>query len=300
MQKKRQIRVALVASKNMPGKIDTNLENHIRWIERAVSCNVDFIGFPECSLTGYLIDKNIAIDIRGKEMKTLEDIARKKKIHISAGLLERKGRFFYNSHAVFGPLGLLGIMRKINLTPGEQRNINFGESLPVFDIGCAKFGIAICADSNGPEIPRILSFNGAEIIFTPYATCDYSNKTQSAKKFENGKSGFLASQCCAFFIACNNAGRFEKKIPGEEYLQYSSGSVMFNPKGEVIASSKVGDNREVFVVADIDLSAVDKARENSYSFCHFRPERFYRRFLRNSRRLADATDIFKSGKPCIF
>jgi 5-aminopentanamidase len=75
-------------------------------------------------------------------------------------------RQLYNSAAVFRRGSVAGVYRKrhpaINLSVYRP-----GHDTPVFQAGTLTFGIAICNDSNYPEIARSMAARGATVLFVP-------------------------------------------------------------------------------------------------------------------------------------
>ena len=68
---------------------------------------------------------------------------------------------------VIGPKGVTGRQQKTHLFGREKRSAAAGNDYTVFDVGGLKVGIAICHDLVYPEVARILTLKGAEVIFAP-------------------------------------------------------------------------------------------------------------------------------------
>ena len=68
---------------------------------------------------------------------------------------------------VIGPKGVIGRQRKTHLFGRERRLAAPGNDYTIFDVGGLKVGIAICHDLVYPEVARILTLKGAEMIFAP-------------------------------------------------------------------------------------------------------------------------------------
>jgi len=72
----------------------------------------------------------------------------------------------YNSAAVFQRGEIVGLYRK--LYPAIRRSVySAGHGVRVFRIGELTFGIAICNDSNHPELARLMAEQGATALFVP-------------------------------------------------------------------------------------------------------------------------------------
>ncbi len=101
------------------------------------------------------------------------EIARKRGIWIVIGMSETSTDPMrpYNAIVILGPQGELYRYHKTHLyEPGVEGSIREtqmympGESLDVFNIEGWCVGVMVCFDGNFPEVPRVLSLKGAQII----------------------------------------------------------------------------------------------------------------------------------------
>ncbi len=91
--------------------------------------------------------------------------------YVVVGLLERTAdpAIVYNSAALIGPDGLVGIYRKAHLPLlGVDRFTTPGDTgFLVWDTEIGRVGIIICYDLRFPEAMRTLALSGADIIALP-------------------------------------------------------------------------------------------------------------------------------------
>jgi predicted amidohydrolase len=72
----------------------------------------------------------------------------------------------YNAAAVFHEGRVAGLYRKLH--PAIRRSVYAaGSETPVFQVGEVTFGIVICNDSNFPEPARLMTAQGATVLFVP-------------------------------------------------------------------------------------------------------------------------------------
>jgi predicted amidohydrolase/ribosomal protein S18 acetylase RimI-like enzyme len=73
---------------------------------------------------------------------------------------------------LFTPSGNVYTQEKLHVTPGERRywGMQPGGSLHLFDTPLARVAIQICYDIEFPEVSRLLTLHGVEVIFVPFAT----------------------------------------------------------------------------------------------------------------------------------
>ena len=85
--------------------------------------------------------------------------------------VEREG-ILYNTAHLFTPTGHVYTQDKLHITPIErsESDIQPGHVIRVFDTPLARIAIQICYDIEFPEVSRLLTLSGAEIIFVPFYT----------------------------------------------------------------------------------------------------------------------------------
>jgi predicted amidohydrolase len=79
---------------------------------------------------------------------------------------------FVNKASLFFPDGRIEMQNKLHLTPEEKQrwNLTEGDALHIFETQWGKFSILTCYDIEFPEIARIASAKGAELILCPSYT----------------------------------------------------------------------------------------------------------------------------------
>ncbi|MGZ5133866.1 MAG: carbon-nitrogen hydrolase family protein [Flavitalea sp.] len=148
-----------------------NLVQFSKLIDQAANQRADIVCLPEgITLVGTTNDYISASEhIPGPTTKFLGKIARKHKLYIVAGILERNGDTVFNTAVLIDRNGnFAGKYRKVSLPQEEiDGGITPGNSFPVFDTDFGKIGLMICWDVTFPEPARALTQKGAEIIFLP-------------------------------------------------------------------------------------------------------------------------------------
>jgi predicted amidohydrolase len=101
----------------------------------------------------------------------LAEAAKKCRMYVIAGLIERRGRYLFNTAVLFDRQGnLMGQYDKTHLTFGELLDgISCGGDYPLFDLDFGRIGIHICYDQWFPEISRYYARQGAELLVLPVA-----------------------------------------------------------------------------------------------------------------------------------
>jgi predicted amidohydrolase len=156
-----------------------NLEKMKRFTIEAAEKGVKLVSFPELALTGYNCGDDffeVAEEIPGDATSFFEKLAIQYDIYIIWGMPEKSlNGILYNAAVLVGPEGYVGKWRK-NTLPGhatdqtgpgafpDRRYFKAGEDLPVFDTAIGKIGLLICYDIFFPELARMLTLKGADII----------------------------------------------------------------------------------------------------------------------------------------
>lgn len=236
------MRVGFVQFEPIFGQKGRNVKKSIRLIE---SVDADLLVLPELCNTGYLfLSREEAYELseeipEGPTVQAWMDVSERKRVHLVAGIAERVGERVFNSAVLIRPSGEVDVYRKAHLFFKEKIWFEKGDKpFKVYDIGCVKIGIMICFDWIFPEVARILSLQGAEIICHPAnLILPYCQDAMVTRCIENR----------VFAITCNRTGMESR---GGEKLRYSGRSQVVDPNGNVLVRAGIGD--EAVEVVEID------------------------------------------------
>lgn len=144
-------------------------------IEAAANQKADLLVLPEVVTYGKgSTYESEAEAIPGPSTEFFGALAKKHRLHLVPGLIERAGPLIYNVAVLIGPDGtILGKYRKVCLPRGEiEGGVTPGHEYPVFNTTFGKVGMMVCYDGFFPEVARHLSNNGAEVIAWPVMGCN--------------------------------------------------------------------------------------------------------------------------------
>ncbi|NIM94057.1 MAG: hypothetical protein GTO18_10155 [Anaerolineales bacterium] len=119
------------------------------------------IGDPDAILAG-------VEDFPGSLLLSLAKRAKKYEMYLITNLLTREEGRLLNRATIFDRSGeIVGFYDKFNPTDYEMEHwgVSPGTELPVFELDFGRIAILICYDIFFPEMVRIYSFKGAEIVF---------------------------------------------------------------------------------------------------------------------------------------
>jgi predicted amidohydrolase len=82
------MKICIAQTHSLKGKINKNIQNHLRIIKRAIKLNSDLVVFPELSITNYEPDlaKELVTDIENSLFNPFQELSNKNEITIGIGM----------------------------------------------------------------------------------------------------------------------------------------------------------------------------------------------------------------------
>jgi predicted amidohydrolase len=185
-----------------PNDVQGNVEKGVAWLEKAVNeSDADLVVFPETVTTGFVTGLDAdelwdAVDeAPGRITAEVQKAARAHGVHVVWPSYRRgpERGIVYNSSILIGPDGeIVGIYDKTHPFPLERRDcggwVTLGDRADVFETALGSIGMIICYDGDFPELSRLLSVKGAEVIVRPSAllrSFDIWYITNCARAYDN-------------------------------------------------------------------------------------------------------------------
>ena len=276
----KNLRICHVMFRARVGEIAGNLARMDRWAKQAAEKKAAMVVFPELSVTGYTTKKkirNAAVAVPGPETDALVSMAAKHGVVILAGLAEKQpdGRIFA-AHGVAGPSGLLGVYRKMYISPPEKPVFSPGHDPLILEAAGVRLGIQLCYDAHFPELSAQMALNGAELIVVPHASprgnaeekIDSWMRHLTARAYDNG----------IFVSAVNPVGK------NGEGLDFPGACLVVDPSGRVLAQAV--SHEEALLFTDLKAKALTWVRDHRmrYFLPNTRPD-LWERAGRSARRV---------------
>lgn len=255
---KKKFRAAIVQMKSSVDKED-NLAYSVKLINEAAKRKARLICFPEFQMAYSPAEQKpeslhkIAEKITGNFISTLSNSAKLNKINVIATMYEiintnERNQKVFDTGIIINELGKVqSIYRKVHLYDAlgfkESKKLlagNIIEKPSKTSVG--NLGLLICYDMRFPEISRILTVNGANILVSPSAwVAGFMKKVHweimvRARAIENG----------VYVLAPNQVGNI-----------YCGHSMAIDPFGATILDMK---NRQGIEFIDIDTAKIDTTR----------------------------------------
>lgn len=168
----RSLRAAAASPAVRLGDVDGNLDRIRDAVRNAAARGARLIVLPELATSGYVfadVDEAMRASLMRDDPRW-EDVSSVLPDGAVAvvGYAERDGDRLFNTAAVLTRERRLGDYRKAHLWGGERAIFGVGDAAgAVFDTPVGRVGVAICYDSEFPEVPRRLALAGAEVLALP-------------------------------------------------------------------------------------------------------------------------------------
>ena len=265
------------------GDVERNLETHLRLIGETAEAGCDLVVFPEASVTGH----NGSVEVTrfaephdGRIFRAIRDRARECGIVVSYGFCELHRGTHYNTCALVGPAGLIGLQRKVHASFDEFFRFRQAYEWGVYDVGFSRVGTAICHDSDFFESWRILALKGAEVILLPHAnrtmpagggvlTFDGRGRELPEAEIVRAQEELLEERPSPprlhDLLARDNGvyAVFSDMVGFDGHSTHVGGAYVIAPDGSLVARSDPGvDDR--WIAVELDPALVEQARENPW------------------------------------
>ncbi|MEK5067143.1 nitrilase family protein [Sporosarcina sp. FSL K6-1508] len=234
---------------------EKNINKTLELIDQASGDGANLIVLPELCNTGYSFENRVdafahaELVPNGTTMDKWIAKAQEKNVYIVAGITEVDGEQLFNTAVLIGPKGFVGKYRKTHLWNTEKLFFSPGDTgYPVFETEIGRIGMLICWDIWFPEVARILSMQGADIIcscnnwvFTPPPLFDESGKCMATYLT------MVAAHTNNVFIAAAD------RVGVEKEAKFLGCSLISGINGWPITGPAAPEG-EVILHAEIDLS----------------------------------------------
>lgn len=201
-----------------------------------------------------------SVDIDGKEVSRLAQLAKSQHVYLVIGVTERsKSGSLYCSMLYFSPkVGLMGVHRKIKPT-GTERVIwaeAGAESLVSYQTDIGKLGGLICWENYMPLARMAMYQQGVQLYLAP---------TADSRPEWTATMQHIALEGRCFVLACNQymtksmyPDKYKTLAPDEPEDLCPGGSVIVSPLGQIIAGPLF--NEAGALIANLDLTEIQQAK----------------------------------------
>jgi NAD+ synthase (glutamine-hydrolysing) len=247
------LRVALAQVNPVVGDLDGNARLVVDWIGRARDEQADIVCFPELVLTGYppedLVLKRSFVHDNLKQLDRVT--AATKGITAVVGFVDDDGARF-NAAAVMHDGVLKAVYHKVFLPNygvfDEQRYFEPGHRCPILELDGVRIGVSVCEDCWYPAGPMAWeAHHGAELLININGSPYHAGKCTQREAMVAER----AANYGAFVVYVNTVG-------GQDELVFDGNSVVFGPRGEVLAHAE--SFVEELLICELDIEAARQVR----------------------------------------
>ncbi len=250
----RKFRIALAQINVTVGDLPGNTSKILEVVDQAKESGANLVAFPELTVPGYPPeDLLLKPQFLAENRQYMDRITQASEgIAVIVGFADFVGGEVYNAAAVAYDGRLVGTYHKQFLPNygvfDEDRYFRSGDFCPVYVLDGTSVGVNICEDiwyAVGPSV--VQRSVGAEVIVNINGSPFHAGKWRSREKM-------LATRAAdnEVFLAYVNM------VGGQDELVFDGGSMVFDPTGEMIASSSQFE--EDLLVVDLDVEAVFRSR----------------------------------------
>ncbi len=277
---KNEIHTAVVQMETIWLDREANIKKILMYIDQICEeLPTDLIVFPELSNTGYVKGRMMEFNVKfieaaepipGPSSLAICNAAKRHKVHIAIGLAQLHPTItatLYNSAILINSRGeIAGVHHKMHIPAEEKHYFYPGSTKEVFDTELGKIGLLVCYDSEFPELPRILSLKGAEILIGMF------NWGWPVGTYATGRLSRMAASRALenknYFIACDKVGIEDESV-------FYGNSTIAGPDGEIIIESlPIHDVKESIIRGTLNYDALLRERAFNTTFRNRRPDMY--------------------------
>lgn len=256
----RNYKLALIQMRVDAGKPAINLQRAADRLEEASKQGAKIAVLPEVMDLGWTDPsaKTMAYPIpSGPTCQSLIQAAKKNKIYVCAGIVEKSGDQTFNAAVIIDPSGnVISKHRKLNELDIAHDVYDQGEGLQVVHTPIGALGLYICADAtaSGNTLSNALGYMGADIILSPCAWAVPPDFDQAATPYGDTWRNVYGPVSKAFdlwVVGVSNVGKIEAG-PWKDW-DCIGNSLVYGLGGEEVLQAPFGAQADTILYVDIVL-----------------------------------------------
>ena len=217
---------------------------------------------------------NSSLDLNSKEYFKLLNIAKKNKIFLVIGVIEKtSGTLFCTVLHISNKGELLCKHRKVMPTAAERLVWGFGDgsTLQTTKTSLGVLGSVICWENYMPMMRMVMYNQGIQLYCAP--TADDRDTWQSTVKHIALEGRCFVFSSCQYLTINNYPSNFKVSKTTKDDVVMKGGSCIISPFGKVIASA--GYKKSSIIYAEINLDEIIKGKYDFDVVGHYsRPDIF--------------------------
>jgi predicted amidohydrolase len=258
-----KLKVGLAQMRCEKGDWEGNLRRAEEFMAEAAAQGCEMVVFPEMGLSGYCYDENYTQAARALDSEVVGrfvDLTARYDVAASGGFIEANGGdkpFVTQVLALRGRV--VGVYRKTHIVDEEAKLFSPGVEMPVFklpvggeELTCA---LAICADSDRPDLFARFAEQGARVVFHSSAPGLYERRSdeESWRAGYEWYKGYLGERLPGYAVENKLAIAVATQCGATADEDFPGGSFVFGPDGSCLACTE--DHREALLMCEMEILA---------------------------------------------
>jgi predicted amidohydrolase len=240
------MKIGAAQTRPISEELDANITKHRHFVESAAAGGVDFLVFPELSLTGYepTLAKELAIDPTDRRLDDFQKLSDAHEMSIGAGVPTRNTRGVCITMMVFQPHTPRYAYSKNYLHADEEPYFTAVENSPCLKINRTNVALAICYEISVAEHLRAALECNPEVYVASVAK--FTKNINEART----RLTSIAVNCSIPVVMANCVGFSDGQ-------QCAGTSCVWNDRGEMLGQLNGED--EGLLVFDTETQRVDES-----------------------------------------
>ena len=242
----------------LDSEISSNLCKVTELMGEACRKGAQMVIFPELCLSPFFPRlsgqdaSRYAMTIDDPSIRIIQDTCRELRLAASPNVYLQEGNQRFDASLIIDANGQIqGISKMVHIAqlPSFYEQDYYAPSdtgFRVYDTAFGRFGVVVCFDRHYPESIRTCVLRGASLILVPTA-----NTMDEPREIFECELRAAAFQNGVYIAMCNRVG-------AEGEVLFCGESTVVDPNGNVVEK---GSRADALIVADIDLSEVQLARD---------------------------------------
>jgi predicted amidohydrolase len=269
-----KFKLAAVQMNALKDNLAHNLAVHARFTEQAAAAGCRLVMFPELSASAHFGAEDVvryAESLPGGQIcQHMLELSRRHRILVAYGFCESAHGTHYNTHALVGTEGVIGIQRKVHASNNEYFSFRMGRSFEVYDLGFCQIGTLVCFDAQFSESWRVLALKGAEVILLPHASrSGWGEAVPPERQLEDMRRRYAALPGDFGTYAKENAvfAAFGNQVDYNGHSTHAGGAYILGPRhnalGTQVLAALEPTLEDSLVSAELDPELLESARRSS-------------------------------------
>lgn len=240
------MKICIAQTASLKGKVQENIQNHLRMVKRAVESEADLVVFPELSITNYepVLAKKLATNVQDVIFNPFQALSDENEITIGIGMPIKSIHGIHISMLIFQPEKKRVAYSKQMLHADELPYFNSGNEQIILNIKGNKIAVGICYETLQRDHFLYAKQQGADIYIASVAKSKsgiekaYQYFPKLAKEFETPILMANSIGFCDNFLSVGQSAIWDKNGTLIEQLDHTNQGIIMYQTESCISTAK--------------------------------------------------------------